>query len=80
MRERKAAIVYQHKIIRFALEAGYQYVVFTNNDVILPSCTTSVLQSLLPVTPMLLPLTTARGVGHNPAQVKYMISLVLNIA
>ena len=55
--------------LRVAKHLGYKHIIFTNNDVLVPSGAIDLIRKVLPGQPIVVPLTTELGAGHNPAQV-----------
>jgi hypothetical protein len=55
-----------------AIQLNYKYVIFSNNDVIVPSGAINQLRMDLLNNSLVVPLTSAVGSGHNPAQVKLL--------
>ena len=53
---------------RVAKELGYRYVMFANNDVLVPPGTIDMMRKVLVDEALVVPLTTELGAGHNPAQ------------
>lgn len=54
---------------RVALQMGYSYLIYANNDVIVPADALKEMRRMLRVAEVVVPLTTPRGAGHNPIQV-----------
>lgn len=46
----------------------YQYIIFSNNDVLVPHGTIEFVRSALKDEALVVPLTTRKGAGHNPTQ------------
>eukprot|EP01039_Chlorochromonas_danica_P004082 gene4082-4464_t len=53
---------------RFAVMMGYPSILFTNNDVLLTAGSLGLIHSSMVHHTMVVPLTTEKGAGHNPAQ------------
>lgn len=56
---------------RSALQMGYKYVIYTNNDVIVPSGAIDIMRIMLNKNVLVVPLSTTEGAGHNPGQVRH---------
>lgn len=52
---------------------GYKNLIFLNNDVLVPRGAIAELRTDLEDNALVVPLTTTKGAGHNPAQVIYCI-------
>ena len=46
----------------------YRYIIFSNNDVLVPHGTIEIVQTALREEALVVPLTTRKGAGHNPTQ------------
>ena len=57
-----------NKAYSIAQLLSYKCIIFANNDIILPSGSTSALLAVLSNYPIVVPLTTDIGAGHNPSQ------------
>ncbi len=55
---------------RLAVALGYKHVVFTNNDVLLTTGSVALMYQGLRDYGLVVPLTTEKGAGHHPAQVR----------
>jgi hypothetical protein len=53
-----------------AVAMGYKYVVFANNDILVPKGAVRELRRVLMTEALVVPLTTYKGAGHNPSQVQ----------
>lgn len=53
---------------RLALAYGYENALFTNNDVLISSGTLEILNLGLKNYPVIVPMTSTKGAGHNPIQ------------
>lgn len=51
-----------------SLQMGYQYLLYANNDVLLPKLALEAMLAVLQKEAVVVPLTTAKGAGHNPSQ------------
>eukprot|EP01038_Epipyxis_sp_PR26KG_P008893 gene8893-11996_t len=57
-----------NKGYEFANAMGYKYMMLTNNDVLLSPYTIKIIRDDLKKYPLVGPLTTPKGAGHNPTQ------------
>ena len=55
----------------FAVEMGYHYIMFTNNDVLVTEAGLKLLEADLRHEVLVVPLTSNRGAGHNIIQVRH---------
>jgi hypothetical protein len=51
-----------------AMLLKYRYIIFSNNDVLVPHGTIDIVRSSLMDEALVVPLTTKKGAGHNPTQ------------
>jgi hypothetical protein len=58
---------------RTAIALGYDHILFTNNDVLITSGSLELMNQALQTHAMVLPITTDKGAGHNPLQVRLYI-------
>lgn len=58
-----------NKAYSFAILLGYKYVIFMNNDVLVPQGALKEMAKDIAFVPLLVPLSTLAGAGHNPNQV-----------
>jgi hypothetical protein len=56
-------------VVRVAKRQGYKYVIFANNDVLVPPGAVDTIRKVMVNEALVVPLTTELGAGHNPAQV-----------
>lgn len=56
-----------------ALNLGYSYVIFANNDVLVPRGAIAELTKDLFHDVLVVPLTTAKGAGHHPGQARFIM-------
>jgi hypothetical protein len=49
----------------------YNYVIFSNNDVLVPHGVVDITRMALKSEALVVPLTTKKGAGHNPKQVTF---------
>lgn len=54
---------------RIALLLDYKYIIFSNNDVLVPPGAVDEVRTNLRHEALVVPLTTRTGAGHNPTQV-----------
>jgi glycosyltransferase involved in cell wall biosynthesis len=57
-----------------AVALGYKYVIFANNDILVPRGAAHEMRRVLMDEVLTVPLTTLKGAGHNPSQVSFLIS------
>jgi pimeloyl-ACP methyl ester carboxylesterase len=57
------------KLSILLLIQGYSYVIFANNDVLVPHGAIESIRNDLQNEVLVVPLTTMKGAGHNPGQV-----------
>ena len=53
----------------FAIQAGYKYIIYMNNDILVPKGAVGELVKDLKGHSVVVPMTTLIGAGHNPIQV-----------
>jgi glycosyltransferase involved in cell wall biosynthesis len=53
-----------------AVAMEYKYVIFANNDILVPKGAVRELRRVLMKEALVVPLTTYKGAGHNPSQVQ----------
>lgn len=51
----------------------YNYLIFANNDILVPQGAVDMCRRSLLTEPLVVPLTTKKGAGHNPSQVLLII-------
>ena len=52
---------------------GYKYIIFANNDILVPYGAIHALRRDLMNEVLVVPLTTLKGAGHNPGQVNHLL-------
>ncbi len=57
-----------NKGYEIAVALGYKYLIFTNNDVLVSAAGVRILKQELKREVLVVPLTSAKGAGHNPSQ------------
>ena len=57
---------------------GYSYVIFANNDVLVPHGAIESIRKDLQNEVLVVPLTTMKGAGHNPGQVQRLYPRQIN--
>lgn len=58
---------------KLAQQERYKYVFFANNDIVFSPLAIRVMQDQLLNNSLVVPLTSAKGAGHNPLQVQYYL-------
>ena len=54
---------------------GYKFIIFANNDILVPYGAIHALRRDLMNEVLVVPLTTLKGAGHNPGQVNHLLIL-----
>jgi hypothetical protein len=63
---------------KFARTIGYDYIIYLNNDVLVPRGALDIMLEVLKDHPVVVPTTTHLGAGHNPNQVtNFMIKFLI---
>jgi hypothetical protein len=64
-------------LVRIAKYLKYKYVIFANNDILVPHGAVDICRMSLLTEALVVPMTTKKGAGHNPSQVILSPSLLL---
>lgn len=57
-----------NKAYQLSIDLGYKHIIFMNNDVLVPQGAIKEILKDIPFVPLLVPLSTLAGAGHNPSQ------------
>lgn len=63
------SLIYINALCRIAKAFKYKYIIFSNNDVLVPHGAIDATYKSLQSNALVVPLTTKKGAGHNPKQV-----------